>query len=305
MILTCPQCGSRYKLSAEQLGESGRTVKCHSCAETWFQMPDPAELAGVQDEVAALQEMHKAESVSEQKPDDSEDDFPKALKRIDTRDDDELKFKRSRGKMIGYVSALAVFLIILLALIVSKSAMLSAWPSSAAIYKVLGMEVELPGKGLVFDRVQAGVSHTDGGYEVVVSGQLINLTGDTMNIPAIEVQASTSEGEFLGSWVFMMDEHEIKGEGILSFEDSHVLQKEPQNIDLHFLPFHSGGSGAAQEGAPPSHQEMSHEGGHDDHAKTVSEGGDSNPAHSEDGQAHQSGGAEDAGSHGHASSQPH
>jgi len=36
MIITCPECKTRYKTSADAIGVNGRTVRCAACTATWF-----------------------------------------------------------------------------------------------------------------------------------------------------------------------------------------------------------------------------------------------------------------------------
>lgn len=39
MNITCPQCGTRYNLTAAQIGPQGRTLKCAKCQHQWFVEP--------------------------------------------------------------------------------------------------------------------------------------------------------------------------------------------------------------------------------------------------------------------------
>jgi predicted Zn finger-like uncharacterized protein len=42
MQIVCPNCATSYEVGASSLGESGRTVRCAHCKETWF--AEPVEL---------------------------------------------------------------------------------------------------------------------------------------------------------------------------------------------------------------------------------------------------------------------
>ena len=42
MNLTCPNCGTRFKIEASALGTKGRKVKCGKCDHRWHAMPKAA-----------------------------------------------------------------------------------------------------------------------------------------------------------------------------------------------------------------------------------------------------------------------
>ncbi len=46
MIVTCPECSSRFKVDAEELGDNGRKVKCSICGHIWLAKPQDAQPAG-------------------------------------------------------------------------------------------------------------------------------------------------------------------------------------------------------------------------------------------------------------------
>ena len=45
MILSCPDCSTRFAIDADKLGPDGRRVKCGKCAHVWFESaPEPADV---------------------------------------------------------------------------------------------------------------------------------------------------------------------------------------------------------------------------------------------------------------------
>ncbi|MEM7679870.1 MAG: zinc-ribbon domain-containing protein [Pseudomonadota bacterium] len=100
MILNCPKCASRFLLSAQVLGETGKKVKCTSCGNIWFQEPDEDALAelraaqesAVEEDPVDMGEFESALSEVEAEMDDPEGDelFEKLLEQgqVEDMDDD-------------------------------------------------------------------------------------------------------------------------------------------------------------------------------------------------------------------------
>jgi predicted Zn finger-like uncharacterized protein len=54
MILTCPECGARYRLADNAIPPAGRAVRCASCQHSWFEAaPAPPELPAAPSEPPA------------------------------------------------------------------------------------------------------------------------------------------------------------------------------------------------------------------------------------------------------------
>ena len=53
MLIVCPNCETSYEVSAASVGESGRTVRCVRCRETWFATPSAESVAATAAAVSA------------------------------------------------------------------------------------------------------------------------------------------------------------------------------------------------------------------------------------------------------------
>lgn len=65
MFISCPNCTTRYNVSAAQLGATGKSVKCTNCGNTWHQLPvadqpQPARPRGVAPQQPAPQQPQQA-----------------------------------------------------------------------------------------------------------------------------------------------------------------------------------------------------------------------------------------------------
>ena len=61
MILTCPNCATRYEADAAKFLPAGRKVRCAKCGHTWHQPAPAPEEANSQDDIDALFDMSPEE----------------------------------------------------------------------------------------------------------------------------------------------------------------------------------------------------------------------------------------------------
>ena len=214
MILTCPNCTTRFLLSAQVLAPEGRRVKCSACGEEWFQLPDPDELVD--------NEQHEIEDIPEAvKPVPEGSSVPALPEDVPPQE------KPSKiATATGYAGAFAVFLIGLCFLVAVKPTLLKAWPTSAAIYELIGMEVKAPGEGLVFDKVKAHLTDDD---TIVIEGSIINLTAEEQFLPSVEASIRDEGGETIKKTVIHPPYDSMKPESTLPFRS--VYKGKTRNAD--------------------------------------------------------------------------
>lgn len=225
MILTCPQCTTRFLLSAQILAPDGRRVKCSNCEEIWFQKPDPDELAQAENQLPV-------------------EDIPESVKPIPEgsalptlQDDDAappfalLFLCKVRGTL---AVAAGLFLLIFAVMFLASQPVLAIWPASTPFYKFLGKDVKIPGAGLVFDRVEARIDFVGGDKEKIgLSGQIINLTGERQLVPVIEASLRNKEGDVLRLGLIEPSQSYLEGESNMVFEGAYELPRSGQATDIY------------------------------------------------------------------------
>lgn len=241
MILSCPNCSTRYLLSSASIGVDGRDVRCAKCNHQWFQEPDPDLVDNLpaeetepsdafddqidqrlEDIKHALQEEDDDESpASQEEPpvgvsfddiDDglstgSEEDIPESVKpqhsNVPAYAEDVRRRRPSlQARITGYATAAMLFVCLLLAGLIFKTQAISAWPPVTAIYELAGFPVTLKGEELVMESLSATILKDDQGQEsLVIKGRVINLTDKPIDVPQMLAVLRSTNGEDGESWL--------------------------------------------------------------------------------------------------------
>lgn len=226
MILTCPNCESRFTLASQILAPEGKRVKCSSCEETWFELPDPDEL---------LEELEKEETGEVPPLEDIPEDIPESVKPIPegssvpaiADDSPEEAPKEKTNPVVLLLSAILIFLILATPLIVLKGTIMKAWPESIAFYSKLGMTGALPGEGVVFDQMRAEIN--DGKF--VLTGQMINLTSHDSALPLIEVTLKGEDTHDISHHYIKLPKDILSGEETLPIKAEYEVEDAGKVFD--------------------------------------------------------------------------
>lgn len=273
MILTCPECTTRFLLPSHALEPDGRRVKCSGCGEVWFQEPESEEV----EENIDSEEQEEEQELGEEEGGISIDDIPEAVKPVpeDSSEsvvqDDEERQEITVGALGGYIAAGGMFVVILAGLLLMNGPVMERWPASSSFYKVFGFTMPVPGEGLVFDKVTAGASKEGGSQKetIALEGQIINLTNESQVVPMIEAGLRSKSGEILQHWFIDPPKKKMDAEETLPFKAEYEgTHEDSREVHIRFV------LGAKSD------------------SKKSSEGGDSNPALHPDDSTHQNADAE-------------
>ncbi|NBC32209.1 MAG: hypothetical protein GVY13_05980 [Alphaproteobacteria bacterium] len=217
MILSCPNCQTRFSLDAAALGRDGRKVKCTRCGEVWFQAPAgerplaaPAGPAAALAEAAGGSDAAARVPAATTAPTDAEEPGPDRARRSKAGGGSGASRPASAGGSRRAAAAGWVLLALLViglgaALFAGRDAVVNAWPPAWRLYATLGLDVPAvpagpavaPYAGLSFVDVVPRWAEAAGTPVLMVSGGLVNGGAGLARIPLFEARFLDEAGEML------------------------------------------------------------------------------------------------------------
>jgi predicted Zn finger-like uncharacterized protein len=202
MILTCPDCATRYFVPDEKLGPQGRTVRCAGCGSSWKAAAEaPLDLVADEERAVAHEPKTFAEAASAEPVAPSLTEAPAAeLPKILRAQAEEKKRKTRAAVAAGVWGVLGVaFAGLFGSAYLFRADVVEALPRAAGAYAAVGVSVNPV--GLEFGALKATPTLHDGGPAITVSGVVRNVSDKTRLSPALSVALLDGEGKRLSATV--------------------------------------------------------------------------------------------------------
>jgi predicted Zn finger-like uncharacterized protein len=194
MILTCPDCATRYFVDDERLGEGGRTVRCGSCGGRWTARPEaPLDLVDLP-EIGAVAETPLAKPVPEPGSamlrDLSANELPKVVRaQAQTKE----KVREAATSGVVWAGLVAGFIFLIGMAVFMRQDIATIWPRTAGAYAMAGLPVNLV--GLTIEGQHAQPALKDGHAVLAVSGSLRNVRDRAVVAPPLRISLLDSSGK--------------------------------------------------------------------------------------------------------------
>jgi predicted Zn finger-like uncharacterized protein len=204
MILTCPQCATRYFLPDAQVGRAGRAVKCTACGTVWradgLAEPEP------EPEPERVAPAYHFEPAPEPPPGpDPEEEFAAAAqRRAEILRQKKAEAERRQKQQAVITAAVLAGVVAAIALcvalgIIFRIQVVKWWPGTATAYAAIGMPVNA--SGLLIDKVKAAHTVVQGRPSLMVTGVLTNASPAPRPAPAFRVSILDKAGKPLAQRV--------------------------------------------------------------------------------------------------------
>jgi len=193
MILTCPNCATRYFVADERIGPAGRTVRCASCATKWTAHAEtPLDLAPApMDDARAFDPFDP--TTPGQDPPLNElpgDELPKAFRE---RAQNREKMREAVTQGVVWACMVGCLALLLGAAVVMRQDVARMWPRTAGAYAMVGLPVNLV--GLAIENQHAQPALRDGHAALVVTGSLRNIRDQPIATPPLRISLLNPAGK--------------------------------------------------------------------------------------------------------------
>lgn len=200
MLIVCPACASEYRIDAERVGTSGRSVRCAACRETWFISADEV-VAAMFDEMAA-----EDEPAPPPPPDSApaaEAPFEEPVRRPRPAAAKGGRRGKPKAKARRLSPALAACFVLAAALpltLLGRATVVRAMPQTAGLFARVGLPVNL--RGIDLTDVAAFQVPAEGANpaRLIVEGDLVSVGRERVAVPLIEVEVRDAAGHPLYHW---------------------------------------------------------------------------------------------------------
>lgn len=240
MILICPDCSTRYLLSASAIGEEGRNVRCAKCDHEWFQESEEDENKSLADDLDSL-----TDSVEEEQPPLEEEAIPDAVKPIPEGSNvpafaaDVIARKVGmKAHLISSGAALLVFIAFLAGGVVFKQQVASFWPPAIAMYEVAGIPVKFEGEGLLMQSLSSTIFKDDHERDILVlKGRVINMTDHAIDVPKMIATLRSTNGKDGEGWIINAPVDQVAPSASFAFISTYpAVPRGVGSVNLTFLP---------------------------------------------------------------------
>lgn len=264
MIVTCPECQTRFIADESLIGSEGRTLKCGVCAYVWFYTHDKLfsiEETGdletnenSQKDVSDISETDELKDVDGSGGSDlSGEPIPEIIKPL--REDRESRNWKSKKnisvsiiKRLSLISsfkerlaaagvAFCIFFLLAAVFVYFPAKMVSVWPKTIIFYKNLWASHDLfTTQDVVIENIRSEAAASENGqYDIKISYNIINLASDRRFMPQINAHLLDDQGNLVNQVKGITKSTILKGEQTMEY--ATAIQDVPLQLDKITLKF--------------------------------------------------------------------
>ena len=225
MILSCPQCETRYRSEMANFPAAGRKVRCAKCGHVWHQSaPEPD---------VALPNAPALNSASEPPPTVSAvramlraHPGPASEKRAPSR-----SLAERLGLAAGWLGLAAMIVLIGWEGLQFRQEIASLWPRSSSLYASFGIAVDP--NGIELDDVNYQRAAENGQSVLSITGTLVNNSTRELRIPPVRITLTDDNQRELYNWTYRPPQPTLRPGERLRFLTRLAGAPSTRHLQLH------------------------------------------------------------------------
>ena len=205
MILTCPQCATRYQADGAKFQPSGRNVRCAKCSHLWHQDAPPSEVDASSD-IAVIEEAPPPLAPPPEAAPRAAAFVPNPVisrANVAVVAPPRARLPQQVVLAAGWAGLVAIVLLVGWSAMNFRQQIATVWPQSASLYAALGMKTNAT--GLDIQDVSYHRSMEAGQSVLTVTGTLANAGPRELPVPQIRVGLIDDDKRELYHWIFIPD----------------------------------------------------------------------------------------------------
>ncbi|HEY6578310.1 MAG TPA: DUF3426 domain-containing protein [Rhizomicrobium sp.] len=203
MILTCPECRTRYQAEAAQFPPEGRKVRCAKCGRAWHEpapepesAPEGAPSGKAQPPATAPASGAPAAATPAQRA--------------------PARFWAERLGLAAGWAALAIMIFLIgWTLYRFRQEIVTLWPQSSSMFATIGVGVNA--HGIAINDWSYRRETENGQVVMVVTGKLVNTSSHELTVPPVRVALTDGNQRELYHWTFHPPQDTLKPGQSLGF----------------------------------------------------------------------------------------
>lgn len=212
MILTCPECSTRYMVPDQAIGPNGRTVRCAKCAHQWFETPPGAGAEAAAAVPAAGEAAPPAAATGKAK-------VPVPVARP----------VKPAGAGVKAAFAAALALCLLASALLYRNAVVDLLPAAQKAYDLAGL-YDTEGLRLTDTALEPFASDGKEGY--AIRGTLVNQADAPRQVPALRLSAFSADGRLIRAYEYTSSGKTIGPGESIPFAQHLSVSEKPAYITL-------------------------------------------------------------------------
>lgn len=245
MILTCPQCATRYQADAAKFPAAGRSVRCAKCGNVWHQLgpepqPDPeAEIIVQEPEPPHRSEPEPPVAIAAAPRVAAFAPSP-AVTHDEEEGDGDVTAPAPRRSGLGRVAVFGGWIVLIgIVLVIGWAGVsfrdsVATWlPQTSSFYAAAGLPVT--SQGIDFADVAYQSQTEDGQVVLAVTGKIVNRSDHELNVPLVRVALFDMDRHELYHWTFVPGVSTLKPGEVAKFRTR--LSSPPagtHNLEVRF-----------------------------------------------------------------------